>query len=149
MTELTEERLIEMISPQTIEDRVHEWRSMTRRLSDNNALRQSVCVIRSLQQQVNRLQSEVERKTERNQELYQDGLDKWQREQAEIYQRDTRITELQQQVNTLTEAFGSSVVYSAIRYYYKQGLFEPNEYFDLDTAMGKAADLRSIKGERT
>lgn len=60
--------------------------------------------IRSLQQQANRLQSEVERKTERNQELYQDGLDKWQREQAEIYQRDTRITELEQQVNTLTEA---------------------------------------------
>lgn len=63
--------------------------------------------------------------------------------------RDVRskVAEQDKEIERLRESLLPPVVYSAIRHYYKQGLFEPDEFGDIENIMDLIGKLGSKGGK--
>lgn len=63
---------------------------------------------------------------------------------VEVYTNAINCLKQQDENNNIRKAISPLVIYRALRYYYKQGLFEPEEFKDLENAMEAISALNQI-----
>lgn len=108
----------------------HAYEIMMSATSDNERLRQEIQRLLDKLQQIDGQRQDAEQEVERLKKELSFHAD----EEAKAQHTSEQLRNQLEKAVELLQPFGKNVIYTALRYFYKQGLFRDGEYDDLELA---------------